>query len=126
MKPKSGKHRTLANKVSIGPGLFFKVFFYQFVLYILPGGLNSYDEFKKVFANNKKLIEEFVLESNEVPVETLEGWVEKKAKKTNKQPKPSRGANQLNNWKVGETGAVSSISYRVSIFVIIPVFRQIR
>ena len=67
---------------------------------VFLGGLSSYDEFKKVFANNKKLIEEFVLESSEVPVETLENWVEKKAKKTNKQPKPSRGANQLNCWKV--------------------------
>ena len=64
------------------------------------GGINSYDEFKKVFANHKKLIEEFVVENDALAVSTVENWVEMKAKKTNKQPKPSRGANQLNTWKV--------------------------
>ena len=70
-------------------------------MFTLQGGISSYDEFKKVFANNKKLIEEFVVESDMMSMETLENWVEMKAKRTNQQPKPSRGANQLNGWKVG-------------------------
>ena len=61
------------------------------------GGL-SYEEFKKIFANNKNVIEEFVLENSNI--ETLEKWVEEKSSKVNKEPKTSRGANQLKNWKV--------------------------
>ena len=61
------------------------------------GGV-SYEEFKKIFANNKNVIEEFVLENSNI--ETLEKWVEEKSSKVNKQPKTSRGANQLKNWKV--------------------------
>ena len=72
-----------------------------FLMFTSQGGISSYDEFKKVFANNKKLIEEFVVESDMMSMETLENWVEMKAKRTNQQPKPSRGANQLNGWKVG-------------------------
>ena len=67
MRPKSGKSRALA-RVSIP-----------------KGGINSYDEFKKVFANHKKLIEEFVVENEALAVSTVENWVEMKAKKTNKQ-----------------------------------------
>ena len=40
------------------------------------------------------------MENDALAVSTVENWVEMKAKKTNKQPKPSRGANQLNTWKV--------------------------
>ena len=67
--------------------------FYRHVL----GGV-SYEEFKKIFANNKNVIEEFVLENSNI--ETLEKWVEEKSSKVNKEPKTSRGANQLKNWKV--------------------------
>ena len=58
----------------------------------------TYEDFKKIFANNKSVIEDFVLENTDV--ETLEKWVEEKAKKVNKEPKPSRGENKLKNWKV--------------------------
>ena len=50
-------------------------------MFTSQGGISSYDEFKKVFANNKKLIEEFVVESDMMSMETLENWVEMKAKK---------------------------------------------
>ena len=65
---------------------------------MLDAGGVSYEDFKKLFANNKNIIEEFVLENTNI--ETLETWVEQKSKKLNKQPTPSRGANQLNKWKV--------------------------
>ena len=59
----------------------------------------TYEDFKKLFANNKNVIEEFVLEN--AGLERLESWVEEKCRRVNKQPKPSRGSNQLRQWKVG-------------------------
>ena len=67
------------------------------ILSLLDAGL-SYEDFKKLFANNKNIIEEFVLENTNI--ETLETWVEQKSKKLNQQPTPSRGASQLSKWKV--------------------------
>ena len=60
--------------------------------------VTNYEDFKKLFANNKNIIEEFVLENTNI--ETLESWVEQKSKKVNKQAKPTRGAHQLKDWKV--------------------------
>ena len=63
----------------------------------LIGGI-SYEQFKKIFASNKSVVEEFVAENT--PLETIESWVQKKAKSTKKQTKPSRGLNTLAKWKV--------------------------
>ena len=80
-----------------GAGKNFKGFQHLSICLTFLGGV-SYEEFKKIFANNKNVIEEFVLENSNI--ETLEKWVEEKSSKVNKQPKTSRGANQLKNWKV--------------------------
>ena len=80
-----------------GAGKTFKSFQQFSTVMTFLGGV-SYEEFKKIFANNKNVIEEFVLENSNI--ETLEKWVEEKSSKVNKQPKTSRGANQLKNWKV--------------------------
>ena len=81
---------------SVGSSKNFKGFQYFSTVTFL-GGV-SYEEFKKIFANNKNVIEEFVLENSNI--ETLEKWVEEKSSKVNKEPKTSRGANKLKNWKV--------------------------
>ena len=79
------------------------------------GGV-SYEEFKKIFANNKNVIEEFVLENSNI--ETLEKWVEEKSSKVNKEPKTSRGANKLKNWKVIGTKRVLIFS-PLSFFLLV-------
>ena len=81
---------------SVGSSKYFKGF-PSFSTVTFLGGV-SYEEFKKIFANNKNVIEEFVLENSNI--ETLEKWVEEKSSKVNKEPKTSRGANKLKNWKV--------------------------
>ena len=44
------------------------------------------------------ILEEYILENSSV--ETIEKWMQKKAKKLNKKSKPTRGKNTLDSWKV--------------------------
>ena len=96
-----------------GAGKNFKGFQHLSTIMTFLGGV-SYEEFKKIFANNKNVIEEFVLENSNI--ETLEKWVEEKSSKVNKQPKTSRGANQLKNWKVIWTKRILIFSTPQSFF----------
>ena len=65
---------------------------------LIQDGVISYEDFKKLFANNKNVIEEFVLENTSL--ETLESWYEQKAVKSEPEP-PSTKSHHLDSWKVG-------------------------
>jgi hypothetical protein len=58
----------------------------------------TYEEFKKIFSSNTNVVEEYVLENSSV--ETIVKWTQKKAKKLNKNAKPTRGKNTFETWKV--------------------------
>ena len=60
-------------------------------------GTVSYDDFKKLFNKNQKILQEFVLENYDL--DTIEDLAQKKAKKSKKSAKKSRGKNKFESWK---------------------------
>ena len=56
------------------------------------------DEMKELLSCNQDLLEQFVLENTDL--ETLERWMQKRAKSLNQPIKPARGKNKLAKWKV--------------------------
>ena len=60
-------------------------------------GTVSYDDFKKLFNKNQKILQEFVLENYDL--DTIEDWAQNKAKKSKKSAKKSRGKNKFESWK---------------------------
>ena len=59
------------------------------------------DEMKELLSSNPDLLEQFVLENTDL--ETLERWMQKRAKSLNQPIKPARGKNKLAKWKVGKS-----------------------
>ena len=57
----------------------------------------SYDDFKKLFTKNQRLLQELVLENYDLS--TIEDWAQKKAKKSKKSVKKSCRKNKFESWK---------------------------
>ena len=60
-------------------------------------GTVSYDDFKKFFTTNQRMLQELVLENYDLG--TIEDWAHKKAKKSKKVAKKRRGKNKFESWK---------------------------
>ena len=67
--------------------------------FFIEDGVISYEDFKKLFANNKNIIEEFVLENTSL--ETLESWYEQKVAVRAEPEPPLTKSHHLDSWKVG-------------------------
>ena len=57
----------------------------------------SYEDFKKLFNKNQRILQELVLDNYDLG--TIEDWAHKKAKKSKKSAKKSRGKNKFESWK---------------------------
>ena len=66
------------------------------------------DEMRELLSSNQDLLEQFVLENTDL--ETIEKWMQKRAKSLNQPIKPARGKNKLTTWKVGKSSNLTKLT----------------